>query len=283
MKGGEDFSKLVSIVILALAIGSFVLFNSIFLTSILIIFAILSFLGFIPTYGQVHENESIVIFRFGKYFVTHNPGVFWYYPRFDELVSVDMRMQVFDVPPYDYITQDDIVAKVDCVYYIKVKDPRNALTKVKDYKTAITSIISSNLRNIIAGLTFDQLNSGVDEINNKIKKIIEETANEWGLEVYKVEIQKIIPPETLIDALKKKKEAEEKKLTLEIQARARNVNLQVLDEVVSKMNEKTLSFLYLETLKSMAEGRANKIYFPAELTYLADKVAGIVKPKEENK
>lgn len=277
MQNGESFSKLITIVLLVLALGSFFVLHSLFLTSVLFITSILAFLGLLPTYSHAIVNENVVIFRFGKYNSTATPGLFWYYPRFDSLIPVDMRVQVIDVPPLDYITKDSVVVNTDCIYYVKVTDAKTVLIKVKDYKTAITSIISTSLRNIIAGLSFEELNSNVEEINKKLKNSVDAISKDWGLIVEKVEIQKLIPPQSIIDAMNKRKEAEQKKLALEIQARSKSVNLEILNEVVSKLDDKTLTFLYLDTLKSMAEGRSNKIYFPAELTSIVDKVSNLVK------
>ncbi|VVB70937.1 Stomatin [uncultured archaeon] len=283
MQSGEEFSRLGSLVILGLAVGSFFLFNSLFLAIVLGINAIALFLGFLPTYGQIHDHENVVIFRFGRYFTTKKPGIYWYYPRFDELIVIDMRSQVIEVHPVDYLTKDSLFAKVGCIYQVKVIDARNALIHVKDYKTAITATISSSLRKIIAELSFEELNASVESINKQLKTEVENVSKDWGLKVEKVEVSQIIPPASLIEALKNKREAAEKKLTLEIQARTKQVNLEVLNEIASKLDDKTLTFLYLETMKSMAEGRASKIYFPSELTQLVSKISGVLKSNSENK
>ncbi len=283
MQSGEDFSRLSSIIVLALAIGSFFLFNSLFLAVILVIAAIGLFLGFLPTYGHVREGENVVIFRFGKYLETRQPGLFWYFPRFDEPVLVDMRTQVIDVPPADYITKDNIIPKIDCIYYIKIVNARDVLTKVKDYKLALTSLISSKLRDIVADLSFDDLNAKIEDTNTKLRELVDAVSKDWGLQVEKVEVTQIIPPASLVEILKQKKEAEQRKLTLEIQARTKSVNLEVLNDVASKLDDKTLTFLYLEAMKSMAEGRSNKIYFPSELTTFVNRLSGLVKSNTENK
>ena len=185
-----------------------------------------------------------------------------------------MRTQTVDLPKQPLITRDDVEIKIDSVIYQKIVDPRKAVIEIKDYKNAMRELLRSQIRNTIGKMELEEVLERTEEIGNDLKNTLKEIAQEWGISVIKVEVQQIDLPHTLVEALHKRREAGEYKVKLETEAQARQLSLDILDKATSKMSSNTMAVLYMDAMKTIANGRATKILFPMELSNLAKSLTG---------
>lgn len=155
--------------------------------------------------------EKGVVERLGKYQKTVNSGLVVLVPFIDSLQKVDLREQVVDVPPQEVITKDNTVVVVDCVIFYEVVDAFNAVYNVVNFYQAITKLAQTNLRNIIGDLELDQTLTSREMINTQLREVLDGATDKWGSKVVRVEIQKIEPPQDIVDAMSKQMKAERMK------------------------------------------------------------------------
>lgn len=227
-----------------------------------------------PKLVEFREYERGVVFRFGKVQKVVGPGLSWIMPTLESYVAVDLRTQVVDIPPQDVMTKDDVKVKIDAIIYTKTVDPVKSVTKVKDFRVALSELMRSNIRAAIAKMPLEELLEKTDEINTQLFTEVKKVADEWGVSVMRVEIQSVELPQELVAAMHKRKEALEYKAKTETEATAKQISLDILDKATSKMSDKTMAYLYMDALKKISEGRSNKIIFPLELSHLASMLAG---------
>ncbi len=267
-----DKQATVFIAILALLVGIFAALASgaisfwVFLPLVLlgIILLLLA-----PEIVEVKEYERAVMFRFGKLRGVEGAGWFLHFPKIDKYVKVDLRVQAIDIAPQEVISRDNIKFKIDAVIYLKVTDPLKAVTAVQDFKQAATLNVYSQIRNAVSKMALEEVVVQTDTINKQLYVALAEASKDWGVQCIKVEIQTIEPPQSLVDAMRKRKEAQEYKAKLEIESEARGVQIDILNRAASKISDTTLAYLYLDALKKISEGKSNKIIFPLELSRLA--------------
>ncbi len=227
-----------------------------------------------PRLLEFKEFERGVVFRFGKFRKVLGPGWILFWPSFESFVLVDLRTQTVDLPKQPVITRDDVEIKVDSVIYEKVVDAKKAVIEVKDFKNAMRELLRSQIRNTIGKMELEEVLERSEELGVELKNTLKPTADEWGVAISKVEIQQIDLPHSLVEALHKKREAGEYKVKLETEAQAKQLSLDILDKATSKMSDNTMKYLYIDAMKTIANGRATKILFPMELTNLAKSLSG---------
>ena len=155
--------------------------------------------------------EKGVIERLGKYNRTASSGLTFIMPFVESIEKVDMREQVVDVPPQEVITKDNTVVVVDCVIYYEVIDPFNATYNVVNFYHALTKLAQTNLRNIIGDLELDETLTSREKINTNLREVLDVATDKWGSRVVRVEIQRIEPPQDIVDAMSKQLKAERMK------------------------------------------------------------------------
>jgi regulator of protease activity HflC (stomatin/prohibitin superfamily) len=230
--------------------------------------------AFFPRYVELKEYERAVVFRLGKFDRVAGPGILFLFPNLESNVVVDLRTQTMDTAPQDVITKDNIKVKIDSIVYIKIVDPRKAVVEIKDYKSAITQLLLSRIREMASRMPLDELLAKTEDINMQLQKVVKEAADDWGISTLRVEVQSIELPASLVDAMQKRKEAQEMRAKVETEATARKTAIEILDSAASKLSDTTLSYLYLDSLKQIAQGKSNKIIFPLELSHLASMLSG---------
>jgi regulator of protease activity HflC (stomatin/prohibitin superfamily) len=179
----------------------------------------------------VQQAEVIVVERLGRYHRTLQPGITFIIPLVDkprrmtwrvnvqsikgatmiqETVSrrVDIREQVFDFPKQSVITADNVVIEINGLLYYQITDPKRAVYEVANLPNAIEKLAQTTLRNIIGDLGLDQTLSSRDDINTKMRAVLDEATDKWGVKVNRVEIQDIDPPGTVRDAMEMQMRAE---------------------------------------------------------------------------
>jgi regulator of protease activity HflC (stomatin/prohibitin superfamily) len=144
----------------------------------------------------------------GRYDKTVGSGLRWVMPFIKRLTKVDMREQVIDVPPQEVITKDNVVVTVDAVIYYEATDPVKLSYNVGNFILAITKLAQTNLRNVIGDLDLDSALTSRDIINTKLREILDDATDKWGVRVVRVEIQRIEPPVDVTDAMHRQMKAE---------------------------------------------------------------------------
>jgi len=183
----------------------------------------------------VKQAQVIIIERFGKYLEVKNPGINWIIPVMDkphlmewrmtrEYVdsvgrtrtvpyiemreTIDMRETVYDFPRQSVITKDNVGIEINALLYFQITDPMKAAYKVESLPTAIEKLTQTTLRNIIGEMDLDQTLTSREIINSKLQVILDDASNKWGVKVNRVELQDIIPPAAIREAMEKQMKAE---------------------------------------------------------------------------
>jgi len=156
----------------------------------------------------VRPWERGLIERLGKYRRTAESGLTIVWPLAERMIKVDMREQVVDVPPQAVITQDNVAVEVDAVVYYEVVDPVKVTYKVADFYAAVTKLAQTSLRNLIGDLALDECLTSRELINSKLRLILDEATDKWGVKVTRVELQRIEPPRDVTEAMHRQMKAE---------------------------------------------------------------------------
>ena len=170
--------------------------------------AIFMFLVLASGVKIIRPWQQGLVERLGKYHATADPGLRLIVPFVDKLLRVDMREQVVDVPPQEVITSDNVVVSVDAVVYFEATDPRRLVYNVSNFMLAITKLAQTNLRNVIGDMQLDEALTSRDNINTRLRTILDEATDKWGTRVVRVEIQRIDPPPDVISSMHNQMKAE---------------------------------------------------------------------------
>ncbi len=173
---------------------------------ILIIFVILIFIANMKVVPQAH---AYVIERFGTYQMTWDTGLHFKVPFIDKISKkVSLKEQVVDFPPQPVITKDNVTMQIDTVVYFQITDPKLYTYGVERPLSAIENLTATTLRNIIGELELDHTLTSRDVINSKIRMVLDEATDAWGIKVNRVELKNIIPPKEIQEAMEKQMKAE---------------------------------------------------------------------------
>ncbi len=180
-----------------------------FLTWLIIIIAVVFFFA---GFRIVRPIEKGLVEFFGKYVNTVEQGLTWIIPFAQKLTKVNITEQMVDVQPQTVITKDKLNAIVDAVVYYKIKDVKKATYNVDDHEAQLTSLARTTLRAVIGKMTLTEANENRDEINSKVETVLDKETDSYGVEVLRVEIQKIEPPQDVQEAMNKVVKAEQEKI-----------------------------------------------------------------------
>lgn len=214
------------------------------------------------------EYERAVIFQFGR--VTRRPrgpGLFIVIPGIERAQKVDIRVQTISIQPQDCITKDNVTVRVDAVAYFLVKDAVRAVVGVRDYMQATLQISQTTLRSVIGQVELDELLSHRDEVNQRLRAIIDEQTEQWGISVNIVEIKDMELPQTMQRAMARQAEAEREKRAKIIHAEGEMQASQQLHEAATIIAREpaALQLRYLQTLTEIAAEKNSTIVFPMPL------------------
>lgn len=165
--------------------------------------------------------EKGLIERLGRYKRTVDSGLQVIIPFMERIIKVDMREQVVDVPPQAVITQDNVVVDVDAVVYYEVTDPMKVTYNVADFYNAAIKLTQTNLRNLIGDLALDESLTSRETINSKLRQILDEATDKWGVRVTRVELQRIDPPVDVTEAMHRQMKAERDRRATILEAEGR--------------------------------------------------------------
>ncbi len=178
------------------------------LGGILVIIVVLLFVYVAAAIKIVSPYQKGVVERLGKYKETVDPGLRFIVPFIEKLRKVDMREQVIDVPPQEVITQDNVAAAVDAVVYFEPTDPQRLLYNISNFILAVTKLAQTNLRNVIGEMSLDEAFTSRERVNGTLRQILDDATDKWGVRVVRVEIQRIDPPQDVMNAMHEQMKAE---------------------------------------------------------------------------
>jgi len=159
----------------------------------------------------VRPFEKGLIERLGKFRKTADAGLHLINPLFERMTKIDIRERVIDIPPQEVITMDNVGVTVDAVVYFEVTDPYKVIYNVAQFEVAAIKLSQTNLRNLIGELSLDESLTSRQVINTKLRDILDEATDKWGVRVTRVELKKIDPPRDITDAMSKQMKAERTK------------------------------------------------------------------------
>ena len=159
----------------------------------------------------VSPYEKGVVERLGRYQRTAQPGLHIIIPFVDTMRKVDMREQVVDVQPQEVITKDNVVVTVDAIVYYEATDPVKLTYNVADFYNAATKLAQTNLRNVVGETELDEALTSREMINAKLRSVLDDATDKWGVRVVRVEIKRIDPPADVTAAMHRQMKAERDK------------------------------------------------------------------------
>jgi len=240
-------------------------FSPLIVIAVVVIFFILSWIKVLKEY------ERGVIFRLGRVLdKPKGPGLILVLSPIDKLVRISLRTIVFDVPPQDIITRDNVSVKVNAVVYFRVVDPKRAVIEVQDYMYATSQLSQTTLRSVLGQADLDELLSERDKLNSRLQTIIDEHTDPWGIKVSMVEIKHVDLPQEMQRAMAKQAEAERERRAKIIHAEGENQASAKLLEAANTMsqNPTTLQLRYLQTLVEIGAENSTTIVFPMPIDLL---------------
>jgi regulator of protease activity HflC (stomatin/prohibitin superfamily) len=166
----------------------------------------------------IRPYEKGLIERLGKFHREAQPGLQFIIPFLDRLIKVDMRERVIDVPPQEVITKDNVIVTVDAVIYYEVTEAFRVIYNVNNFEIAAIKLAQTNLRNVIGELELDQTLTSREMINTRLRQVLDEATDKWGVKVTRVEIKKIDPPNDIMEAMSKQMKAERMKRAAVLEA-----------------------------------------------------------------
>ena len=179
---------------------------------VLIVLAVLAVVGLVLAIRQIRQQHVGVVERVGKFHKTMGPGLHLIVPIVDRVVYVmDTREVVLPFPPQGVITEDNLMVNIDSVIYFQIVDSVRAAYEAQNYIQAIEQLTMTTLRNIIGGMDLEQTLTSREEINQKLRAVLDEATGKWGIKVNRVELRSIEPPATIRDAMEKGARAEREK------------------------------------------------------------------------
>ncbi len=218
----------------------------------------------------LREYERGVVFLLGRFYKVKGPGFIIIIPFIQQMVKVDLRTIVMDVPTQDVISQDNVSVHVNAVVYFRVIDPQKAIIQVEQYYDATSQLAQTTLRSVLGQHELDEMLSERDKLNNDIQTILDSQTDAWGIKVANVEIKHVDLDESMIRAIAKQAEAERNRRAKVIHAEGElqaSEKLQQAAEILAKQPQ-SMQLRYLQTLTDIAGDKSSTIVFPLPVELL---------------
>jgi regulator of protease activity HflC (stomatin/prohibitin superfamily) len=212
----------------------------------------------------LREYERGVIFLLGRFWKVKGPGLVIVIPIVQQMVRVDLRIRVLDVPEQDVISRDNVSVRVNAVVYFRVVDAQKAIIQVMDFLMATSQLAQTTLRSVLGQHELDAMLSERDKLNANIQRILDEQTEAWGIKVSNVELKRVDLNENMIRAIAQQAEAERGRRAKVIQAEGEfQAAEQFLNaaKILAKAPE-AMQLRYLTTLTTIASDRQSTIVFP---------------------
>ncbi|MGI9293194.1 MAG: slipin family protein [Pseudomonadales bacterium] len=212
----------------------------------------------------LREYERGVVFMLGRFYKVKGPGLIIIIPIIQQMVKVDLRTIVLDIPTQDVISRDNVSVKVNAVLYFRVIDPQKAIINVEDFMGATSQLAQTTLRSVLGQHELDEMLASREKLNASIQEILDKQTDIWGIKVSNVEIKHIDLDESMIRAIAKQAEAERERRAKVIHATGEleaSEKLLEAADILAKQPQ-ALQLRYLQTLTQIAGENSSTILFP---------------------
>lgn len=231
-------------------------------SGLFIVFVVIALL--IASIRILREYERGVVFMLGRFWKVKGPGLVVILPGIQQMVRVDLRTVVMDVPSQDVISRDNVSVKVNAVLYFRVIDPARAILQVEEYILATSQLAQTTLRAVLGKHELDDMLAERERLNQDIQHILDAQTDAWGIKVSNVEIKHVDIDESMVRAIAKQAEAERDRRAKVIHAEG---ELQASEKLLAAAEilagkPQAMQLRYLQTLSNIAGDRTNTIVFP---------------------
>lgn len=227
----------------------------------------------------LREYERGVIFLLGRFWKVKGPGFIIVVPVIQQMVRVDLRTIVMDVPSQDVISRDNVSVHVNAVVYFRVIEPDKAIIQVENFYEATSQLAQTTLRSVLGQHELDEMLAERERLNADIQNVLDQQTDAWGIKVINVEIKHVDLDESMIRAIAKQAEAERTRRAKVIHAEGEMQAAEKLLEAAKMLSQQSqaLQLRYLQTLTEIASERSNTIVFPLPM----DLVDALMKKSEQ--
>ena len=218
----------------------------------------------------LREYERGVVFQLGRFWKVKGPGLIILIPGIQQMVRVDLRTIVLDVPTQDVISRDNVSVKVNAVVYYRVLDPQKAIIQVEDFQAATSQLAQTTLRAVLGKHELDDMLAERERLNADIQQVLDAQTDAWGIKVANVEIKHVDLDESMIRAIAKQAEAERERRAKVIHAEGELQASEKLMQAAEMLARQSgaMQLRYLQTLGSIAGDKSSTIVFPLPIDLL---------------
>src|SRR4051812_6962495 len=226
----------------------------------------------------LREYERGVVFQLGRFWAVKGPGLIVLVPVIQQMVRLDLRTVVLDVPPQDVITRDNVSVKVNAVVYFRIIDPQKAVIQIANFLQATSQLAQTALRAVLGKHELDQLLAEREKLNLDIQTILDAQTGAWGIKVSTVEIKDVDLNETMVRAIARQAEAERERRAKVIHAEGEQQAAEKLLEAANILSGRAeaMQLRYLQTLTNIASDKSSTIVFPMPM----DLMRQLLEPKK---
>ncbi|MDX1549024.1 MAG: slipin family protein [Lysobacter spongiicola] len=232
----------------------------------------------------LREYERGVVFQLGRFWRVKGPGLILLIPGIQQMVRVDLRTIVMDVPSQDLISRDNVSVQVNAVVYFRVVDPQKAIIAVEQFYDATSQLAQTTLRSVLGQHDLDEMLAEREKLNDDIRAILDSQTDAWGIKVANVEIKHVDINETMVRAIARQAEAERVRRAKIIHAEGEQQAAEKLVQAAKLMGEdpRAIQLRYLQTLTEIAGERTSTIVFPLPLDLVEPMLARLREPRHAN-
>ena len=218
----------------------------------------------------LREYERGVVFQLGRFWKVKGPGLVLVIPGLQQMVRVDLRTLVLDVPTQDVISRDNVSVKVNAVVYYRVLDAEKAIIQVEDYHSATSQLAQTTLRAVLGKHELDDMLAEREQLNNDIQQVLDAQTDAWGIKVANVEIKHVDLDESMVRAIARQAEAERERRAKVIHAEGELQASEKLMQAAEMLGRQSgaMQLRYMQTLSNIAGDKNSTIVFPLPMELL---------------
>ncbi|MGE4405020.1 slipin family protein [Pseudomonas sp.] len=218
----------------------------------------------------LREYQRGVVFQLGRFWKVKGPGLILVIPGLQQMVRVDLRTLVLDVPTQDVISRDNVSVKVNAVVYYRVLDAEKAIIQVEDYHSATSQLAQTTLRAVLGKHDLDDMLAEREQLNSDIQQVLDAQTDAWGIKVSNVEIKHVDLDESMIRAIARQAEAERERRAKVIHAEGELQASEKLMQAAEMLGRQSgaMQLRYMQTLSSIAGDKSSTIVFPLPIELL---------------
>ena len=236
-----------------------------FLVLLVLLFGLLA-----STFRILREYERGVVFMLGRFWKVKGPGLILVIPGIQQMVRVDLRTLVLDVPTQDVISRDNVSVKVNAVVYYRVLDAQKAIIEVEDYHSATSQLAQTTLRAVLGKHELDDMLAERERLNSDIQQVLDAQTDAWGIKVANVEIKHVDLDESMVRAIARQAEAERERRAKVIHAEGELQASEKLMQAAEMLGRQSgaMQLRYMQTLSNIAGDKSSTIVFPLPIELL---------------